>query len=159
MIQPDDQLIDNIKNFELGQVVSTETAPAEMTSLDHKNRIYRQAIVEGYEDILVTVQGGAVVQSGHQGAGLPYHLDFGDLPQGAAAAGVVQVVELVLHPDGVGDIAAHAIDLHLVVPGAAPAATRHYQAPLHQRSLLAMSRAWKILRRVIRLERPDIGSS
>ena len=52
MIQPDDQLIDNIKNFELGQVVSTETAPAEMTSLDHKNRIYRQAIVEGYEDIL-----------------------------------------------------------------------------------------------------------
>ena len=42
------------------------------------------------------------------------------------------------------------------VPEVAAAGIRHYQAPLHQRSLLAMSRAWKILRRVIRLERPDI---
>lgn len=56
LIQPDDLLIDNIKNFELGRVVSFQTVPAEVTSLDHENRIYRQAQLEGYEDVLVTVQ-------------------------------------------------------------------------------------------------------
>ena len=77
MIQPDDQLIDNIKNFELGQVVSAETAPAEMTSLDHKNRIYRQAIVEGYEDILVTVQAPCAIVNGSIQVGGGFDLRVG----------------------------------------------------------------------------------
>ena len=77
MIQPDDQLIDNIKNFELGQVVSTETAPAEMTSLDHSHRIYRQAIVEGYEDILVTVQAPCAIANGSIQVGGGFDLRVG----------------------------------------------------------------------------------
>ncbi|MCI9156088.1 MAG: polysaccharide pyruvyl transferase CsaB [Lawsonibacter sp.] len=42
------------------------------------------------------------------------------------------------------------------VPEITAAGIRHYQAPLHQRSLLAMTQAWLILRRVIQEERPDV---
>ena len=59
------------------QVVSTETAPAEMTSLDHKNRIYRQAIVEGYEDILVTVQAPCAIVNGSIQVGGGFDLRVG----------------------------------------------------------------------------------
>ena len=62
---------------ELGQVVSAETAPAEMTSLDHKNRIYRQAIVEGYEDILVTVQAPCAIVNGSIQVGGGFDLRVG----------------------------------------------------------------------------------
>lgn len=56
LIQPGDQLIDNIKNYKLGTVVSTETVPAQTKVLDHEGHRYVQAQIEGYEDILVTVR-------------------------------------------------------------------------------------------------------
>lgn len=77
MIQPDDLLIDNIKNFELGQVVSFQAVPAEMTALDHENRIYRQARVEGYEDVLVTVRSACTVVDGGFQVGGGYDLKVG----------------------------------------------------------------------------------
>lgn len=56
IIQPGDKLIDNIKNFELGSVVSATAVPAQTKVLDHGSHQYVQAHIEGYEDILVTVQ-------------------------------------------------------------------------------------------------------
>lgn len=56
LIQSGDLLIDNIKNAEIGHVVSCEAVPAQVTALDHINRIQRQAVLEGYEDILVVVE-------------------------------------------------------------------------------------------------------
>ena len=42
------------------------------------------------------------------------------------------------------------------VPEAEAAGIRHYQAPLHQRSILAMNRARRVLREVIAREKPDV---
>lgn len=42
------------------------------------------------------------------------------------------------------------------VPEAEAAGIRHYQAPLNQRSVTAMSRARRILRQVIEKEKPDV---
>ena len=56
LIQPGDQIADNIKNFEIGQVVSAEAVPAMVQVLDHDNRRIVWAELEGFEDVLVTVE-------------------------------------------------------------------------------------------------------
>lgn len=61
LIEPGDQLYDNIKNFSIGQVVSAQAVPAEMPVLDQENRRQVQAVVEGFEDVLVTVQAPCTV--------------------------------------------------------------------------------------------------
>ena len=55
LVQEGDVLVDNVRNYELGQVVSFEVVPAVSRQLDHEGRKYVQATYEGYEDILVTV--------------------------------------------------------------------------------------------------------
>ena len=54
--QEGDILVDNVRNYELGEVVSFEVVPAVSRQLDHEGRKYVQATYEGYEDILVTVE-------------------------------------------------------------------------------------------------------
>lgn len=56
LIQPGDRLVDNIKNLELGQVVSTQVVPAQALQLDHLDRAYQLTDIPGYEDVLVTVE-------------------------------------------------------------------------------------------------------
>ena len=56
LVQEGDILVDNVRNYELGQVVSFEVVPAVSRQLDHEGRKYVQATYEGYEDILVTVE-------------------------------------------------------------------------------------------------------
>lgn len=56
LIEPGDQLYDNIKNFSIGQVVSAQAVPSETSVLDQVNRRQVQATLEGFEDVLVTVQ-------------------------------------------------------------------------------------------------------
>lgn len=56
MIQEGDILTDNIRNYEMGQVVSYQVVPAVSRQLDHVDQKYVQATYEGYEDILVTVE-------------------------------------------------------------------------------------------------------
>lgn len=56
LIQEGDKLVDNIKNYKLGQVVSAEVVPALSQQLDHEGRQYVQTIIPGYEDVLVTVE-------------------------------------------------------------------------------------------------------
>ncbi|MGE4276518.1 MAG: DUF4330 domain-containing protein [Lawsonibacter sp.] len=56
LIQPGDKLVDNIKNYEMGSVVSSEVVPAESLQLDNNSRQYVLAGISGYEDILVTVE-------------------------------------------------------------------------------------------------------
>lgn len=48
--------MDNIKNYEMGTVVSYETVPAVNQVLDSVNHKYVQAEIEGFEDILVTIE-------------------------------------------------------------------------------------------------------
>lgn len=56
LIQSGDKLVDNIKNYEMGSVVSAEVVPAQSQQLDHVNRQYVLSGVSGYEDVLVTVE-------------------------------------------------------------------------------------------------------
>ena len=56
LIEPGDKLVDNIKNYELGTVVSAEAVPARSLQLDHQSHQYVLADVPGYEDVLVTVE-------------------------------------------------------------------------------------------------------
>lgn len=56
LIEPGDQLYDNIKNYAIGQVVSARAVPAETPVLDHANRRQVIATLEGFEDVLVTVE-------------------------------------------------------------------------------------------------------
>lgn len=56
LIQPGDKLVDNIKNYEIGSVVSSEVVPAQSLQLDNNSRQYVLAGASGYEDVLVTVE-------------------------------------------------------------------------------------------------------
>ena len=55
LVQPGDQLIDTVKNYHLGTVVSTEIVPSTVQVLNQETRRYEDAVLEGYEDVLVTV--------------------------------------------------------------------------------------------------------
>lgn len=55
-IKPGDQLVDTVKNYELGTVVSVETVPAQALIQDHEDKAFVLAGIEGYEDALVTVE-------------------------------------------------------------------------------------------------------
>lgn len=56
LIEVGDQVIDNIKNYEMGNIISYEVIPATYEVLDHTNHQYVQAEIDGYEDILVTIE-------------------------------------------------------------------------------------------------------
>ena len=59
LVEPGDQLVDNIKNYKLGTVVSTEVIPATTRVVDEVNRQVVQAEIPGYVDLLVTVRSDA----------------------------------------------------------------------------------------------------
>ena len=65
-IKPGDQLVDTVKNYELGTVVSVETVPAQALIQDHEDKAFVLAGIEGYEDALVTVEAPL-----YRGRGLP----------------------------------------------------------------------------------------
>lgn len=56
LIESGDNLVDNVKNFEMGTVVSAKAVPAVVQVLDHQNGRYVDAVVDGFEDVLVTVE-------------------------------------------------------------------------------------------------------
>lgn len=56
LVQIGDQLLDNGQNHNLGEVVEIRTAPTEMTALDQEAGRYVQAELEGFEDVLVTLE-------------------------------------------------------------------------------------------------------
>ena len=57
LIQPGDELVDTIKNYNLGTVVGVEILPCQVPVIDNENKKTVNAVVEGYEDVLVTVRG------------------------------------------------------------------------------------------------------
>lgn len=80
LIQPGDQIADNIKNYEIGEVVSVQAVPALIQVADQESRRWVWAEVEGLEDVLVTIKapctidkaaitvgGGYEVRAGSQG--------------------------------------------------------------------------------------------
>lgn len=56
LVEPGDKLVDNIKNYELGTVVSAQVVPAQSLQLSHDDRAFVLTTIHGYEDVLVTVE-------------------------------------------------------------------------------------------------------
>ena len=55
LVQPGDQLVDTIKNYRMGTVVSTEITQAQIQTFDQEEGVFRMVDVPGYEDVYVTV--------------------------------------------------------------------------------------------------------
>ena len=56
LVEPGDQLVDNIKNYKMGTVVSTEVIPCTTRVEDNLNKQVVRAEVPGHVDLLVTVE-------------------------------------------------------------------------------------------------------
>ena len=56
LVEPGDVLIDNVKNYVLGTVVSTEAVPCTSRVEDHINKRVVRAEVPGCVDLMVTVE-------------------------------------------------------------------------------------------------------
>lgn len=61
IIQPGDRIADNIKNYEVGHVVSAQAVPALVQTPDRESCRWVWAELEGFEDVLVTVEAPCTV--------------------------------------------------------------------------------------------------
>ena len=77
LIQAGDRIADNIKNYEIGQVVSAEAEPARIQVLDTQNRRYVWAEMDGFEDVLVTIEAPCTVSDAAITVGGGYELRVG----------------------------------------------------------------------------------
>ena len=77
LIQAGDRIADNIKNYEIGQVVSAEAEPARIQVLDTQNRRYVWAEMNGFEDVLVTIEAPCTVSDAAIPVGGGYELRVG----------------------------------------------------------------------------------
>ena len=77
LIQAGARIADNIKNYEIGQVVSAEAEPARIQVLDTQNRRYVWAEMDGFEDVLVTIEAPCTVSDAAITVGGGYELRVG----------------------------------------------------------------------------------
>ena len=56
LIEPGDPLVDTVTNYNLGTVVSVRAEPAVIQVLNQETQTYVDAVLEGYEDVYVTVE-------------------------------------------------------------------------------------------------------
>lgn len=99
LIQPEDTIADNIKNYEVGQVVSVETAPALIQAPDPESRRYVWSELEGLEDVLVTIEAPCSVSDKAITVGGGYEVRAGAIAylrgQGYMGSGPIVSVEEV----------------------------------------------------------------
>ena len=72
-----DRIFDNIKNYEAGRVVSAEAIPATSQALDIWSNRYVWMEVEGFEDVLVTIESPCEVTDAAITVGGGYELRVG----------------------------------------------------------------------------------
>lgn len=56
LVREGSDIHDVVKKYHIGNVVSKEITPATEQQLDHENRTYRTATVEGFEDVYVVME-------------------------------------------------------------------------------------------------------
>lgn len=76
-IQPEDRIADNIKNYEVGRVVSAQAVPALVQVADDESRRWVWAELEGFEDVLVTVEAPCTVSDAAITVGGGYEIRVG----------------------------------------------------------------------------------
>lgn len=77
-VENGDLLVDTIKNYEIGNVVSSKTVPAQDFALDEASGCYVLADVPEKEDIYITVESNAVVTDESVTVGTGYVLRVGE---------------------------------------------------------------------------------
>lgn len=77
VIEAGDRIVDNIKNYEVGRVVSAEATPAMSQMLDIWNYRYVWMELDGFEDVLVTIEAPCVVTDAAITVGGGYELRVG----------------------------------------------------------------------------------
>lgn len=97
LVQPGDLLEDNIKNYELGHVVSSSFQPATRAVLDQENGLYVSAAIPGYYDTDIVVETTAAVTDEAVQVGGGYTLRVGETiyvrGPGYLGSGVVYAIE------------------------------------------------------------------
>jgi len=63
LVKVGDVVTENTRGLPMGKVVDIQVVPAEMQTLDMANHRYVQAEVEGFEDVLITIEGYGTVSS------------------------------------------------------------------------------------------------
>lgn len=77
VVQPDDQIADNIKNYEVGKVVSVETVPSRVQVVDEEERRWVWTELEGMEDVLVTIEAPCTITNAAITVGGGYEIRVG----------------------------------------------------------------------------------
>ena len=99
LIQEGDQIADNVKNYEVGHVVSAQAVPAEIQVADQESRRWVWAEVEGFEDVLVTIEAPCVVSDDAITVGGGYEVRAGTMGffrgEGYMGSGPIVAVEEV----------------------------------------------------------------
>lgn len=98
LIHEGDELSDNIKNYEAGHVVAIQPVPAESLVGDRDNHRFVRGRLEGFEDVLVTVEADCTVDDEVITVGGGYELRVGNMGYfrgvGYMAAGPIVAIEI-----------------------------------------------------------------
>ena len=104
LIEPGDPLVDTVKNYQMGTVVSVRTEPSVVQVLNQETRSYVDTELAGHEDVYVTVE-STCTESGDGGALLlngGYDFRVGQVAyvRGPGYMGSGPVVEIVREAEG-----------------------------------------------------------
>ena len=77
-VEVGDALIDAVKNYELGTVLSSEAVPATDLAVDSEQKAYVTAEIPGKEDVYITVESSAVIGDEAVNVGSGYQLRVGE---------------------------------------------------------------------------------
>ena len=99
IIEAGDRIVDNIKNYEVGHVVSAEAVTAMSQTLDVQSYRFVWMELDGFEDVLVTIEAPCVVTDAAITVGGGYELRVGSTGyfrgQGYMGSGPIVAVEEV----------------------------------------------------------------
>ena len=99
VVEAGDRIIDNIKNFEVGHVVSAQVATATSQTLDVQNDRYIWMEMDGFEDLLVTIESPCVITDAAITVGGGYELRVGSTAylkgEGYMGSGPIVAIEEV----------------------------------------------------------------
>lgn len=99
IIEAEDRIVDNIKNYEVGQVVSAQVVTAMAQTLDVENQRYIWVELDNFEDVLVTIEAPCVVTDAAITVGGGYELRVGSTAylkgEGYMGSGPIVAIEEV----------------------------------------------------------------
>lgn len=97
LVQAGDELVDSVKNYDLGQVVSVEVLPATKSIVDEGSKAYVTAEIPGYEDLMIQVVSTASYSDDKILVGSGYELRVGEniyvRGPGYMGSGTVRAIE------------------------------------------------------------------